>query len=121
MAIPIITFTNSTNAISTVKTCTVVFSVDEDFIEFEARGTKEGNRYGHGVGLLINSMSILSPNYYPKDTNYTFVITSDNLTLGDGQYRISLYAKNKDGIWSDAVAFMWDSDSSHGWDNAIWI
>lgn len=120
MGIPKITFTNSTDKISTVISCKVQFSINEKFREFEARATLVGQDYGRGIGDLVMSMSIASPNYYPANTNYTFVITDSNLTKGDGAYRISLYAMNVDGIWSDAVAFEWDGEIATGWDKGIW-
>lgn len=120
MGIPELTFTNSTDKISTVISCNVQFSVNENFREFEARATLVGQDYGRGIGDLVMSMSIASPNYYPANTNYTFVITDSNLTKGDGAYRISLYAMNVDGIWSDAVAFEWDGEIATGWDKGIW-
>lgn len=121
MAIPVITFSNNRDEISTVLDCVVTFSVDSNFIEFEARATLEGESYGRGIGELVMNMSIALPNYYPANSNYSFVITDQNLTLGDGVYRISMYAKNTDGIWSDAVAFEWDGASNKaGWDAGLW-
>ena len=121
MAIPVITFSNNRDEISTVLDCVVTFSVDSNFIEFEARATLEGESYGRGIGDLVMNMSIALPNYYPANSNYSFVITDQNLTSGDGVYRISMYAKNTDGIWSDAVAFEWDGTSNKaGWDAGLW-
>lgn len=121
MSIPTISFSNNRNEISTVLDCTVNFQVNENFVEFEARATKSGEPYGRGIGNLIMQMKIQSPNYYPANTNYTFVVNSSNLTSGDGTYRISMYAKNVGGTWSDAVAFEWDGDNNNGWDRGTWV
>lgn len=121
MGVPKIKFTNSTDKISTKINCKVVFSVDEDFITFEARATTVKQEPGRGVGTLVNSMNSTLPNYFPADTDYAFVIADTNLTQGDGLYTISLYAESKDGIWSDVVAFEWDGTSANGWDSGIWV
>lgn len=121
MAIPEIDVQATTDIISTVVSCDVTFSVNENFREVEVRATLEGQSYGRGIGDLVMSMSISSPNYYSAGTKYSFVITDENLTRGDGTYRISLYAKNVDGVWSDAVAFQWDGPIASGWDRGIWI
>lgn len=120
MSIPVISFDNNRDEISVNLSCTVTFSVNENFIQFEARATIVGEPYGRGIGILINNMEIASPNYYPANTNYTFVITSDTLFNQDGQYRISMYAKNQNGVWSDAIAFEWDNPDK-GWDIGTWV
>lgn len=121
MGIPDITFTNDRTTISTKFSCTVKFKVTENFREFEARATIAGQPYGRGIGILLMNMSIASPNYYPANTEYTYIITDQNLTSGDGTYRISMYAKNTGGIWSDTVAFTWDGTNGNGWDVGIWV
>lgn len=119
MAIPEITFTHDVDIVSTVQSCTVDFSVNENFLKFEARATKNGEPFGRGIGNLVTEMNIVSPNYFPANKSYTFVITDSDLIFGEGLYRISMYAQNTDGIWSDAVAFSWDSENA-GWDQGIW-
>lgn len=121
MGIPDITFANDRTIISTKFSCTVKFKVTENFREFEARATIAGQPYGRGIGILLMNMSIASPNYYPANTEYTYIITDQNLTSGDGTYRISMYAKNTDGIWSDTVAFTWDGTNGNGWDVGTWV
>ena len=120
MAIPQISFTKNVSIISAHQTCTVNMQVNENFIEFEARATKNGQPYGRGIGTLVASMSIALPNYYLANTNYPFVVTDQNLASGDGVYRISMYAKNVDGVWSDAVAFAWDT-ITQGWNEGVWL
>lgn len=119
MAIPNITFTKDVDIVSTVQSCTVDFYVDENFRKFEARATKQGDPYGRGVGNLVTEMYIVSPNYFPANKSYAFVITDTDLVFGEGVYRISMYAQNTDGIWSDAVAFAWDTTGA-GWDSGVW-
>lgn len=120
MGVPNITFKNDRTKISSHISCNVSFSVNENFRQFEARATLIGEPYGRGIGTLIMQMQIASPNFYPANTNYSFVITDETLANVDGNYRISLYAMNSDGIWSDAIAFEWDGDSTNGWDKGIW-
>lgn len=120
MAIPVVSFTKNVSIVSAHQSCTVNAQVNENFIEFEARATKDGEAYGRGIGTLVASMSIALPNYYLANTNYPFVITDQKLTNGDGVYRISMYAKNVDGIWSDAKAFTWDL-AGNGWNEGTWI
>ncbi len=43
-------------------------------------------------------MKIASPNYYPANKQYSYVITDSDLVFGKGAYRISMYACNSDGI-----------------------
>lgn len=119
MAIPDINCTHDVDIVSTVQVCTVDFSVSENFLQFEARATKNGEPFGRGIGNLITEMNIASPNYFPGNKEFSFVITDADLVNGEGLYRISLYAKNVDGIWSDAVAFSWDTENA-GWDQGIW-
>lgn len=120
MGIPSITFTKDVDIVSTVQACVVDFSVDENFTNFEARATLEDEEFGRGIGLLVTEMNIASPNYFPANKSFSFVITDTDLTFGDGIYRISMYVKNTDGIWSDAVAFSWD-ETGKGWDAGIWV
>lgn len=120
MGIPSITFEHDADIVSTIQSCIVDFSVDENFIEFEVRATKQGAAYGRGIGTLVMHMKIASPNYYPANKQYSYVITDSDLVFGEGTYRISMYACNLDGIWSDAVAFAWDT-IGQGWDTGLWI
>ena len=120
MGIPSIEFTNDSSIISKVKSCLVTFSVSENFIEFQAPSTRVGEPYGRGIGELVANMTISAPNYYMANTQYQFVLTHESFTTSDGNYRISMYAKNSQGIWSDAVAFEWDKAGT-GWDQGIWV
>ena len=120
MGIPAISFAKDVDVVSTVQSCVVDFQVNENFVQFEARSTKVGEPYGRGVGNLIMNMNIALPNYYPANKPYSYVITDNDLISGDGQYRISMYAKNTDGVWSDAVAFSWDT-VGQGWEQGTWV
>ena len=120
MGIPAISFAKDVDVVSTVQSCVVDFQVNENFVQFEARSTKVGEPYGRGIGNLIMNMNIALPNYYPANKSYSYVITDNDLISGDGQYRISMYAKNTDGVWSDAVAFSWDT-AGQGWEQGTWV
>ena len=57
--------------------------------------------YGVGVGALVASFSST-----PAATERTFEVYDTDLVSGDGQYRISLYAKSTEtGTWNDNHAF----------------
>ena len=60
---------------------------------WECRATLDGQPYGVGVGLLVGSGTGVAGN-----TPEQFFITSAQLALGEGVYRISVYVK-KDNIW----------------------
>lgn len=124
MGIPNITVTQNVTTISTVvgkDVCTATYQVNENYVEMEARATKNGAPYGRGIGILVISKKADSGGFFPANTNDTFGVYPRFLGNGDGQYRISVYVKNVDGIWSDAIAFTWDSDDAHGWDFGTWI
>lgn len=75
---------------------TVTFQADLAYIEFECRATKVGEEYGVGKGALVASFSTT-----PANTQRTFEVYDDYLVQGDGEYRISLFAKGQDGSWND--------------------
>lgn len=74
----------------------VTFCADIDCVAFECRATREGADYGVGKGALVASFSTT-----PAGVIRTFEVYDDYLLNGDGKYRISLYAKSKDGGWND--------------------
>lgn len=75
-----------------VDSCEVEFIANDDLIEWEARAGGSGV----GQGLLVGSGKALDR----YDTGY-FDVDHDELTQGDKAYRINVYGKNADGLWSD--------------------
>jgi hypothetical protein len=102
---PELTFQVSGNKISDetgYNSLSVTFSSDIAYSEFECRATKVGAEYGVGKGSLVASFS-----YTPANTQRTFEIYDTNLVNGDGEYRISLFAKSVEtGTWNDNHAFL---------------
>ena len=74
--------------------CTVTFTSDQALTYWEARATTTQTP-GHGVGLLVESGTLAE-----GATGYVYV-DNEELTNGDLNYRISIYGRNSDGIWSD--------------------
>lgn len=74
--------------------CTVSFKADQELTYWEARATTTQTP-GHGVGLLIESGTLAK-----GATGYVYV-DNEELTNGDLNYRITIYGRNSDGIWSD--------------------
>lgn len=66
----------------------VIFTCDTDLQAFEARATKQGARYGVGIGDLLCAMEAVKAG---EDIMFSLSYTS--LTQGDGTYRVSLYGK----------------------------
>lgn len=83
------------------------------------KGIVEKPQRGVGI-LLISKTADLTYLNYP-----TFYITESinagMFTQGDGEYTITVFIQNPEGIWSDAISFQFDTDAEHGWDSkAIW-
>lgn len=100
MAAPQISYEKNYDKVSTARHVTVIFSADAAYQQFECRATKAGDPYGVGIGELIASFS-----YTPAGTERTFEIYNTDLLEGDGQYRLSLFAKGQNGSWNDDIAF----------------
>lgn len=99
MAAPGLTFSVSGTKISDEvghDHITVTFQADMAYTAFECRATKVGEDYGVGKGALVASFSST-----PANTQRTFEVYDDYLVHGDGEYRISLFAKGEDGSWND--------------------
>lgn len=104
MAAPQITFTASGSNISGVPgfdCITVTFSADIAYTAFECRATKIDEEYSVGKGKLVASFSAT-----PANVVRSFDVYDDYLVHGDGEYRISLYAKGADGSWNDNYNFI---------------
>ena len=96
MAAPQIYFTKDFNKVSPYQHISVEFFATMAYTEFQARATKEGESYGVGIGTLVAAFSNT-----PALTNRTFEIYDYDIVNGDGEYRISLFAKGEDGSWND--------------------
>ena len=118
------TYTTSTAPIITIKSVsrykigcidgvdesTVVFTANQDLIDFEARA----GGIGHGSGLLVGSSGItrISESVYPAETlmvadysltsgvEESFVVENEELQQ-DGVYRINIYGCNSAEEWSE--------------------
>mgnify|MGYP004515041513 FL=1 len=78
-----------------INECICRFHCDIDIVEWEARATREGESSGRGIGLLVESGSNL------KTGSIGVVSVLDTeLSKGDGDYLIRIYAKSDDGVWS---------------------
>lgn len=92
------------NRISTKFKATVTVQSDEPVYAYEARATRQGQPYGRGVGYdLLSDDASASNGIVTLSTpvsSFSFDIESTELQT-DGDYRISIYVRNKDGIWND--------------------
>ena len=78
-----------------INECVCKFHCNMDISEWEARATREGESSGRGIGLLVESGTSL------KTGNVGIVSVLDSeLSKGDGDYLIRIYAKSDDGVWS---------------------
>lgn len=87
---------NKISPISGYDTSVAEFTSDTDLVEWEARATVEGQAYGHGIGTLVDGGGELLAN-----ETATVTIDDEELTNGDVEYRISVYGKDANGVWSD--------------------
>ena len=104
MAAPGLTFSVSGNRVSDkagFDHISVLFSSNIAYTEFQCRATKFGEDWGIGRGELIASFSRT-----PADTQRSFEVYDDYLVHGDGEYRISLFARGEDGSWNDNWSFI---------------
>ena len=73
-------------------------------VHYEARATKQGQPYGRSVGYdLLSDDASASNGIVTLSTpvsSFSFDIESSELQT-DGDYRISVYVRNKDGVWND--------------------
>ena len=73
--------------------CNVEFETTDSIEEWECRATLADHPFGIGIGILVQNGQIVAGNT-PKKFN----ITSNQLTLGNGDYRITIYVM-KENIW----------------------
>ena len=90
--------------ISNVFKATVTVQSDESVHACEARATKTGQPYGKGIGYDLMSDDASATNGIVAFSNpvssFVFDIESPELE-SDGDYRISVYVMNADGVWND--------------------
>ena len=78
-----------------INECICRFHCDLDATEWEARATRDGEASGRGIGLLVESGTDLKTG----STGVVSVLDTE-LSNGDGDYLIRIYAKSTDGVWS---------------------
>lgn len=78
-----------------INECVCKFHCNIDVDEWEARATREGESSGRGIGLLVESGADLKTG----STGVVSVLDTE-LSKGDGDYLIRIYAKSNDGVWS---------------------
>ena len=90
--------------ISSLFKATVNVQSDEEFCACEARATKTGQPYGKGIGYDLLSDDISASGgivtFGNPVSSFVFDIESPELEA-DGDYRISVYVMNADGVWND--------------------
>lgn len=78
-----------------INECICRFHCNIDVTEWEARATRDGESSGRGIGLLVEGGTDLKTG----STRVVSVLDSE-LSKGDGDYLIRIYAKSSDGVWS---------------------
>lgn len=78
-----------------INECICRFHCNIDVTEWEARATREGESSGRGIGLLVENGTDLKTG----STGVVSVLDTE-LSNGDGDYLIRIYAKSSDGVWS---------------------
>lgn len=81
--------------VSGINECICRFHCNIDVTEWEARATRDGESSGRGIGLLVEGGTDLKTG----STGVVSVLDSE-LSKGDGDYLIRIYAKSSDGVWS---------------------
>lgn len=78
-----------------INECICKFHCNIDVTEWEARATRDGESSGRGIGLLVES----GTNIKAGEIGIVSVLDTE-LSNGDGNYLIRIYAKSTDGVWS---------------------
>lgn len=78
-----------------INECICRFHCNVDVTEWEARATRDGESSGRGIGLLVES----GTNIKAGEIGVISVLDTE-LSNGDGNYLIKIYAKSTDGVWS---------------------
>ncbi len=97
--------TTDRSSISPYFKATVTVTSETPFYALEARATRVGEPWCKGVGLCLLSDDVTASNgevALNGVTSFTFDIESTELNA-DGNYKISVYTKNADGVWNDTA------------------
>jgi hypothetical protein len=78
-----------------INECICRFHCNIDVTEWEARATRDGESSGRGIGLLVEN----GTNIKAGEIGIVSVLDTE-LSKGDGDYLIRIYAKSSDGVWS---------------------
>ena len=78
-----------------INECICRFHCNIDVTEWEARATSDGESSGRGIGLLVEN----GTNIKAGEIGIVSVLDTE-LSNGDGNYLIRIYAKSTDGVWS---------------------
>lgn len=78
-----------------INECICRFHCNIDVTEWEARATRDGESSGRGIGLLVEN----GTNIKAGEIGIVSVLDTE-LSNGDGNYLIRIYAKSTDGVWS---------------------
>ncbi len=106
------TLTIDRSRISTHFKATVTVTGETPFYAVEARATRVGEPWGKGKGYcLLRDDAVTSNGEVTLNgvTSFTFDIENTELNA-DGEYKISVYIKNGDGVWNDTV-FLYTSSN----------
>lgn len=103
------------NRISNYLKATVSVNSDVPVTAYEARGTKNGESYGRGIGYNLLSDDVSTSNgvvnLSSPANSFSFDIESAELAA-DGEYRISVYVRNENGVWNDCCQlYTYDSET----------
>ena len=108
-----ITIKTDRKKISRYLKTTVTVSSDMKITAYEARATKNSMPYGMGIGynLLGDDVSLTDGIVIPAMPVTSFSFDVEFSELGsDGDYRISIFVRNEDGIWN-YCCLLYTSDS----------
>ena len=99
--------------ISTHYKATVTVTSDTPFSAYEARGSYADEKYGRGIGYCLLSDDNATGNgvvsLASAVTSVSFDVESSELCDADGDYRISVFTMNTDGVWDDTCLLLTSS------------
>ena len=84
---------------------TVTITSDTPFIAYEARGYYAGEKYGRGIGYCLLSDDKTTTNgvvtLASAVSSVSFDVESAELDDIEGDYRISVFVMDSNGVWDD--------------------